>query len=239
VFLNPAMTAALDRVAERAADVRLAFTPGAMPLHADVATAAPSADFALDPLSVSAPSDSYFVVRDAKGTNAYTRDGSFILRDGELTDAGGRLVLGTLGDGAMQPLQLDPVDAALGRCTSVAIGGDGTLSYQRDAIDPRTGARTTQRVTAGRIALARFPAGSILPTADGSVFTAPSGVVPHTGLAADGNFSSLTPMRRERSRVDLDASLARLKEAYVAFDALAAAENARGGLSKTAMNLLK
>jgi hypothetical protein len=31
MFLNPAMSAALDRIAERAADVRRAFTPGALP----------------------------------------------------------------------------------------------------------------------------------------------------------------------------------------------------------------
>ncbi len=46
-------------------------------------------------------------------------------------------------------------------------------------------------------------------------------------------------MRRERSRVDLDASLARLKDAYVAFDALAAAETAKQRLGKTAMDVVK
>jgi len=46
-------------------------------------------------------------------------------------------------------------------------------------------------------------------------------------------------MQRERSRVDLDQSLARLKEAYVAFEAMQAAQTARGRLGKTAMDLLK
>ena len=46
-------------------------------------------------------------------------------------------------------------------------------------------------------------------------------------------------MRRERSRVDIDESLMRLKEAYLAFDALQAAEAAKGHLGKTAMDLLK
>ncbi len=46
-------------------------------------------------------------------------------------------------------------------------------------------------------------------------------------------------MHRERSRVDVDESLIRLKEAYLAFDALQAAEAARAHLGKTAMDLLK
>ena len=46
-------------------------------------------------------------------------------------------------------------------------------------------------------------------------------------------------MQRERSRVDVDESLARLKDAYLAFEALQAAEAAKGRLGKTAMDLLK
>jgi hypothetical protein len=38
MFLNAGLSAALDRVAERAADVRRAFTPGALPVRGDVAT---------------------------------------------------------------------------------------------------------------------------------------------------------------------------------------------------------
>lgn len=46
-------------------------------------------------------------------------------------------------------------------------------------------------------------------------------------------------MRRERSRINVDESLARLKDAYLAFDALQAAEAAKAHVGKTAMDLLK
>ena len=67
----------------------------------------------------------------------------------------------------------------------------------------------------------------------------PAGVQPRIGVANDGAFGALTPMRRERSRIDVDESIARLKEAYLAFDALAAAEAAKARLGKTTMDLLK
>jgi hypothetical protein len=46
-------------------------------------------------------------------------------------------------------------------------------------------------------------------------------------------------MHRTRSGVELDESLIRLKEAYLTFDALQAAETAKGHLGKTTMDLLK
>ena len=239
MFLNPAMEAALDRITARADDVRRAFTPGSAPRSSDAASTSPGSDVTLDPLSVSAPADAYFLVRSADGRTAYTRNGVFSMRDGELVDAGGRNVLGISASGGVEPVRADPVDVALRRSSAYSIAQDGTLSYERTAIDPRTGARIVQRVNAGQLCLARFPAGSALASLDGTLLDAPAGVVPHRGLPGDGNFASLLPMRRERSHVDLDTSLVKLKEAYVAFDALQAAETARGKLSKTAMDLLK
>ena len=116
MFLNPSMSAALERIAERAADVRRAYTPGAVPDHDDVAAATSAFDFTLDPLCASTAEGTYFVTRDARGGNAYTRDGSFHLAGGRLVAANGAPVLGASAPGeALHELAIDPVDAALGR----------------------------------------------------------------------------------------------------------------------------
>jgi flagellar basal body rod protein FlgG len=240
VFLNTTMSAALDRIAERADDVRRAFTSGAVPQRDDVATSAPSSGFTLDPLSVAAPEGTYFIVSDSRGHVAYTRDGAFALRDGRLVAADGASVFGIRAPSAeLTDLRLDPVDAALGRVGQPHIEPNGSLVYGRNTIDPRNGARSVQRVVVGRIALARFPAGTRLNQSDPNRSSAPPGETPVVGLAGDGSFAQLATMQRERSRVNLDESLARLDDAYLAFDALAAAEAAKGHLGKTVMDLLK
>ncbi|MBV8531417.1 MAG: hypothetical protein JO104_08875, partial [Candidatus Eremiobacteraeota bacterium] len=76
-------------------------------------------------------------------------------------------------------------------------------------------------------------------TPDGIEVAAPPGVSPQTGLPGDADFAVLAPMHRAHSRIDLDRSLIRLKEAYIAFDALQAAEAAKVHLGKTTMDLLK
>lgn len=240
MFLNPALSAALDRITERAADVRRAFTPGTVAQHDDVANTRPYSDFTLDPLAVSAADGLYFVTRNERGESAYTRDGSFVLRDGRLLDAEGESVRGIAAPGdELSDLRIDAVDEALGRASDPRIERDGSFVYQRIAIDPRSGSRNAQRVVVGRIALARFPAGTRLATADGSRCIAPPGVSPQLGLAGDASFPELAPMHRERSRINLDESLVRLKEAYMAFDALRAAEQAKAHLGKAAMDLVK
>jgi flagellar basal body rod protein FlgG len=239
LFLNSALTAALDTIAERAADVRRAFTPGAFPQHDDVATPSPKSDFTLDPLAASAPDGAYFVVRDDRGEYRYTRAGDFEIRDGGLTDRTGMPVCGVRGpNGEVTTLRVDAVDAALGRASAARIEPDGTLSYRRDAIDPRNGARESQRIVAGRVLLAGFPGATRLES-DGEHLRPPAGVEPQRGLPGEGQFGALQPMHRERSRIDVDQGLARLKEAYMRFEAIAAAENAKGHLGKTAMDLLK
>jgi flagellar basal body rod protein FlgG len=239
MFLNPALSAAIDRISERADDVRRAFTPGAVPNNDDVATAHPRSDFTLDPLAVVAPDDTYFLKRGEHSEIAYTRDGTFALRDGRLVDGDGRIVYGVGGAGALCELRIDAVDEALGRVGEVRIERDGTLAYQRVAVDPRSGGREPQRVIVGRVALARFPAGTRLKTGESGENLPPPGVSPQIGAPNDGRFGALVPMHRERSRIDLDASLTRLKNAYLAFDALHAAETAKGNLGKTAMDLVK
>jgi flagellar basal body rod protein FlgG len=240
MFLNPSLAGALDRITERAADVRRAYTPGAIPQHDDVATPSSTSDFTFDPLCVVAPDGAYLIASDERGRPLYTRDGALAVRDGVLVDQSGHPILGqNAPGGALTPLRVERVDAALGRAGAPAIESDGSFVYYRNVVEPRAGKRETQRVVVGRVALARFPAGTRLETADGSLGRAPAGVKPQTGSPNDGNFGALIPMRRERSRIDVNESLARLKEAYLAFDALQAAEIAKGHLGKTAMDLLK
>jgi flagellar basal body rod protein FlgG len=240
MFMNAAMSAALDRISERAADVRRAFTPGALPQHDDVATPGMATDFTLDPLAVSAPEGAYFVTRDELGGTAYTRDGSFALRGGALVDAAGRAVCGVAAAGETpRGLRVDPVDGALGRVREAHIERDGSLVYQRDTVDPRSGMRESQRVVVGRVVLARFPAGTRLAVNDAGESTTPPHVTPELGLPGDANFAPIVPRQRERSRIDIDQSLTRLKDAYISFEALQAAEAANGHLKKTAMDLVK
>lgn len=240
MFLSSTMSAALDRIAERAADVRRAFTPGAVPQHDDVATPAAASDFTLDPLAVAAPDGTYFITDDSEGRRTYTRDGAFIIRAGKLTDGDGRPILGVgAPEGALREMTVDVVDESLGRVRDAHVDRDGSLVYGREVVDPRTGTKELQRVIVGRVALARFPAGTKLETNDGSHCLPPSGVVPSTGLPADGKFAPLLPMHRERSRIDVNESLVRLKDAYLAFDALQAAEAAKAHVGKTTLDLLK
>lgn len=227
MMIDPALSGALDRIAQRAADVQAAFTPGASPRFSDVATDAPQ------PLT-------YFIVRDENGRTLYTRDNRFTFRNGVLSDASGRAVIGfPASASASAPLKADPVDASLGRAIDPHVEPDGTLAYDRVAIDPRSGARETERIVVGRVALARFPAASAPVVVDANHAAAPPGVVPHVGVPGDGNFAMLEPARRSESRIDFDRSLERLEEAYVAFDALQAAHKARGSTGKTAMDLVK
>ncbi|HEY1867182.1 MAG TPA: hypothetical protein VGG70_02735 [Candidatus Cybelea sp.] len=239
MFLNPNLTGALDRIAERAADVRRAYTPGAVPAHDDVASPSIITDFTLDPLAVVAPEGCYFVTSD-QGRRIYTRDGALAIRGGRLLNAEGRPMFGLqTGSNALVELRVDPIDDALGRVRDPVIERDGTFAYRREYLDPRSGTRELQRVVVGRVVLARFPAGTRLTTEDGSLCTPPENVSPQIGTPEENNFPSLERMRRERGRIDVDQSLVRLKEAYLAFDALQAAEAAKGHLGKTAMDLLK
>lgn len=239
MFLNPNLTGALDRIAERAADVRRAYTPGAAPKYDDVASSGIVSDFTLDPLSVVAPEDCYFISED-RGHRTFTRDGAFAVRGGRLVNAEGLPILGMRhGATVLSELRVDPIDEALGHVRELAMEQDGTLAYRREYLDPRTGNRELQRVVVGRVALARFPAGTRLTTEDDGGCTPPENVSAQIGTPEANGFPPLERMRRERGRIDVDQSLARLKDAYLAFDALQAAEAAKAHLGKTTMDLLK
>jgi hypothetical protein len=137
------------------------------------------------------------------------------------------------------PLTLPTNDVALGRCADVRIESDGTVSYTRSTIDPRTTERLVERVTAGKIALARFPAGTQPIRLDERQVGAPQGIPPHLGTPADGTFAGLATYARDTGSVDIDTSLDKLSDAYRAFSALAAANKARGATEQSAMDLLK
>jgi flagellar basal body rod protein FlgG len=238
--VNAAIQEALDRIAQRTSDMQRAFTPGALPQFGDVTTDAPTARVSLDPLAVAPPADAYFVTTDERGRAVYTRDGCFAIRDGMLVGSDGRAVLGfTTPENGKSDLRVDAVDEALGRVNDVRIEADGTLAYDRTIVDPRNGVRERERVVVGRLALARFPAATRLTSTDANHVIPPPGTLPHVGRAGDGNFANVLPMRQEQSRIDFNRSLDRLEEAYVAFDALAAAHKAQGSVGKTAMDLLK
>jgi hypothetical protein len=233
---------ALERIASRARDLRDAYRPGAVPQHADVRSAGALAR-STDPLSVAAPPGTWFVTRGPDGVRAFGRDGGLTLADGVLGTREGAEVLGYPGGDARGavpvPLRLPPTDRALGRAGDARVERDGTVAYTRAAIDPRTGARGAERVVLGRIALARFPAGSAPQRLDATRFAAPAGVVPHLGTPGDGTFPTLATHARDTGALDLDAGLARLNEAYLAFEAIAAAQKADLGAAKTALDLVK
>jgi flagellar basal body rod protein FlgG len=187
-----------------------------------------------------APPDAYFVTRDERGRALFTRGGRFTIRDGALTDAGGEPVLGYAKEGApLQPLHIGAIDRALGFGAGVRIEADGAVTYDRLAVDPRSRRRETQRVTIGRLALARFAPGTKLQAVDGRHLAAPAGVAPHFGMPGDGNFSHLASPIPERNVNDLDDALQRMQEAYLAIDAIRVAGLAQNGVQKTAMDLLK
>jgi flagellar hook protein FlgE len=234
---------ALSRIANRANDALHGFESGFEPAERDGArrngaSTVPDAG----PLAVAAPRGAYFSVLDAAGERIYTRDGAFRFEDGVLRTRDGAAVLGRpLGakDGVVAPLHIEAVDVALGRASDARIDADGSLSCALSTVDPRTGARRIERVVLGRVALARFPAGTAPPRVDATHVRAPAGVLPHVGLPDDGNFGALAMHARDLGALDPEAGIARLQEAYLSFEALQAAHRAHGDVEKTAMDLLK
>jgi flagellar basal body rod protein FlgG len=233
---------AYDRVISRAQDLRDAFRAGALPLNDDVRTA-PQVTASTDPLSVVPPPGAWFVTAGADGARAYERDGALSLESGVLRTAAGSVVLGYPGGtarGAIPvPLRVPDTDRALGRAADARVESDGTVAYTRAAIDPRTGARGAERVVLGRIALARFPAGTQPVRLDAARAAPPPGVVPHLGTPADGTFPPFATFSRDAGTVDIAAGVARLDEAYRAFEALGAAVKARASVQKTTVDLVK
>jgi len=233
-------SASFEKIASRERDVAHAYEPGFVPESSDVAR--PSQPIATaDPLCVAAPPGAFFLGTDERGSVAFTRDGAYAIVDGDVRGPGGRPALGfALGNrSALTPLRIDPYDVALGRVSDARIESDGTLGYTRTSIDPRTGARRDERVVVGRLAVARFPAGTQPLRVDATHVVPPPGVKAQIGVPADGTFAAIVPHARDLGTVDLIAGLEKMKEAYESYDALRAAHHAHGSLEKSAMDLVK
>ncbi len=239
-MIDPATANALERIDARNDDVRNAYRPGFVPQSNDVARSARSVP-ERDPLAVALPEGAFIVTPDASGELSYSRDAAFKMNGGELQASDGRPVLGfSLGNRKLLvPLRVDPYDAALGRVTGERVEADGTASYTRTTIDPRTGERRAERVALGRVALARFPAGTQPERIDGVHVRPPRGVVPQLGVPADGNFGAFVTSARDLGRVDILTGLEKMKEAYAQFEALRAAHHGRGETEKIALDLVK
>lgn len=239
MLISSTTARALDEIAGRERDVMQAYAPGAAAEYGDVAKPQ-AAQPTRDPLSVTAPAGAYFIASDERGRMLFTRDGSFALKDRTLVGAQGRPMMGYAGDGAvLGALKIDGVDDALGFSASLRIESDGGVTYDRATIDPRTGRRDMQRTRIGYLALARFAPATKLQAVDSQHSAAPPGIAPHIGRSGDGSFGALSPYSREGSGIDIDAGLQRLQEAYLALDAIRAADTAQRGVEKTAMDLLK
>ena len=239
MLISAAAARAVEDVSVRERDVMQAFTPGAAPERGDVAKPE-RAQTVADPLCAAPPPGTYFVTSDDRGRRLYTRDGSFSFSGGVLVDTHGHPMLGYASDGApLSPLRADPVDTALGYARGAQVDAGGVVSYERAAIDPRTGRSEPQRTVIGQLALARFAPATKLQAVDPQHAAAPPGILPHVGRPGDGNFAALVPFARESSGIDVDRGLRRLQEAYLAVDAIRAAVMAQNGLDKGAMDLLK
>jgi flagellar basal body rod protein FlgG len=200
------------------------------------------ADIATSDLDVVAPEDTFFVGQDAHGRRFYSRNGDFSLADGTLRTQNGSLIMGYPAGGrtdTLAPLRQDPVDLATRRGSDARIDTDGTLSYTRRVVDPKTGIAKPERVVVGRIALARFPAATELVSPDGVHMTAPADITPSIGVPADHGPAALLLRRTDRGAYNVKEGINELRDAYVAFDGLRATNTARTNFAKTATGLIK
>jgi flagellar basal body rod protein FlgG len=235
---------ALDEIDSRVNDLSNQFKPGYVPvLDEDRSVGSVNAVRSLDPLHAAAPEGAYYVGLDAQGRRFYSRDGAFALVDGKLTMRDGSEVVGytanAAGEERLSTLRIDPVDSALGRVQGAGVEADGSLVYARSVVDPKTGKPKGERVVVGRVALARFPAGTQIDAADGVHVTAPTGVEPALGTPSADGFGTLVTKMDDRGGVDMMRGLTHLRDAFLAYSALQSAQGAHGKTDKIAMDLIK
>jgi hypothetical protein len=230
----------LSHAADRFADAR-AMLAGGIARDADVRAWHPPQP-STDPLSVAAPRDTWFITQDARGERHYGRDGSLRITEDGSVRIGDEAALGTLDGGepgVLSAMRLPEPDHSLGRCIDVRIDADGTLAYRRIAVDPRSQERSSERVVVGRLALARFPAGTAPIVLDATHVVPPQHVTPLVGYPSDGSFAALATSARDGGGVDVDAAIARLSDDYLALHALSAAQRASDSTDRTALDLVK
>lgn len=243
-MINPGPARALGELAARAQEMLSAYQPGYETSYNDLrSTTLARPQPAVDPLNVSGPEGAYFLGLDQTGKSFYSRDGSFALTSGALTFPDGSAVLGYPAGGAAnpgpQPLRINPVDAALGRADDAHVEADGTVAYSRAVVDPKTGKAAKERVVAGRIALARFPAGTQMQRLTPTHVAAPAGIAASVGKPSDGTFGALATQSRDLGSIDFEAGLDQLREAFLALDAMSASGQAEANESKAALDLIK
>lgn len=227
-------------VEQRAEDLRMVFRGGAQPNFAD-ALRPERVELIADPLSVVLPAAAFLVSGDS-ARPSYTRDGGLEVRDGVLTTSSGTPVLGFVeGDISSVPraLAIEKNDALLGRAADVRVEPDGVFGYARNVVDPGSGESRVERVVVGRLALARFPAGTRLERIDTTHVRAPLHVVPFVGSPNDGSFLSIETQRRALGRLDSDVAVSRLQDAYLAMRALSATERSQNAFARGAFDLVK
>src|SRR5579875_2388807 len=127
----------------------------------------------------------------------------------------------------------------LERAQDVRVEPDGVFGYARTIVDPKTLQARVERAVVGRVALARFPAGTQLQRVDGTHARPAANVVPFVGTPNDGHFSAIFPQRRAIGRIDPDSAIARLQDAYLALRAMGALERTKNGLIRGALDLVK
>lgn len=238
-MIDPSFARLAENIQSRNVEILSALKPGFQPVHDDV-RARPRVLAANDPLTVEAPPDARFIIAGAQGRQSYTREGTFVCRDGRLELPSGEAVLGYSGtDATLGEIRIARNDRLCGRVQHLRVERGGELVYERETLDPRNGLPQRERVVAGTLALARFPAGTET-VRSGNAERAPLGVAPHLGRPADGGFAALTLGRCELGELDLNTALARLHDAYQQLDAVAAATRAAHiGTAKTALDLVK
>lgn len=227
-----------NEISSRTAELMHAGQAGFEPVHADVRGPARSMP-AVTAFSAAAPGDAQFMFYDKVGRRSFSRDGELHVEDGIVKSRDGKCIQGFSGNTpGVGELQVDAHDISLGRVHNLHIESDGAVCYSRTVIDPNTMQRRNERVAIGTLALARFPAGTQLvkgPAGD----RPPFGIEPHIGRAGDGNFAMVQPGRVDAGRIDLNRALDRMHDLYTQLEAVTAANQARMGSDKTAMDLVK
>lgn len=238
-------------------DLQNSFTSGFIPADPQIRSAHARTAPSLNPLSAVAPDEAFFVGTDVHGRRFYSRNGDFRLAEGRLQTENGSTVMGYAPGGTtLVPLQIDPKDVALGRAASAQIETDGSLTYTRPLINGKTGEKQSERVVVGRVALARFAAGTDVPrliqsqqaaypvgsdsdSKDGVHFTAPAGLAPTIGKPNELGFRPLQTHRVDRGNLNMALAVKKLSDEYMEYAAFKTAGDAKGKNESEVLALLK
>lgn len=148
------------------------------------------------PLDVAISGDGFIAVQSSSGGEAYTRNGSFIVKNGLLTTQTGQLVLGVNGIINIPP-----------NVANISIGRDGSISVRERGADP------TEPITIGQLKLVN-PATTDLHKGEDGYFV----LGEESGNAPISNQVQLVPGAVEGSNVSAVDQLTNLIELSRQFD---------------------